>query len=1246
MSARAGLGQRERLPRALAPHYFDVDELSLAQLMTLALDYAGMVRFAEAVTPLHAADTWRAYFAVDETMVLADILATRLDGVRARFELQHFQLFSAVAGSLPVAFDQLPTSVLHKLGSQLDRWSQVLLANGSPVGIDLGALVGGVRARMTPQLTLIDAWCARQDNAALVSPVSHLAELAATLQLADAAGSHELLRASLKSWFGQLVKGIDMVQRAAAERIDATFKSGLHDPGVGLLLAFVQLYRQAQARLNRLTERHLDFYYHDVLRMRAHGPERDTTFLVFQASSPGTSVTVAAGSEFLAPFDRLQPELTFTSAHEVVVSDGRVRATHTLFCERNPLTSPENGLLEMRHGVPTSYPTACYLTTLPALEPDAALATARLAPHPLFGAPRTSGSSAGGKAARLGFAFASNVLLMQDGERRVHVALALGSDIQAAAAGGDATLAQRLQSLAALLRVSDADVRYKVLRRMLTLSVSSATGWLAIASYSAEFTPGGATQAYDTLHLHFIISAAAPPIVAYDAALHHGGYACDAPLLRCVLNNEGYLYPYGLLRGLPLIQADIEVSVNGHRALALQNHIGQLSVAAPFLPFGPLPAAGAYLIVGSAEVACKRVTSADLVLEWGGLPSAAGGFRAYYGAYDGEQSFDHVQCALSVLADGQWQPADLPQRPLHTLFAPDLATRRHAIAPTETISLRPVLHLARPRPQLRPDLAPSLSYVPGTKDGFFKLTLAGPEFAFGHRDYPFALATALTNNSQPGRWRRVRDLPNPPYTPLIDALLLNYRAHASIRPGGEAGREAMLRLHPLGWEQARSGPDGADLLLPQLDYAGNLYLGLEATDLSAALTLFFHLVEDALPRAALARAAPVLHWSYLTDNRWQALPTHAVRADSTNAFLRPGIITIKLPADITCDNTVMPAGLYWVRVSADTGLPAFCSLYSVHAHAAQVWRQLDAAPAPGTPAVIAAGVIVRPRHAIAGLGRITQMSNSSGGRLAENATQLRRRVAERLRHKGRAISADDYERLILQQFPQVDRVKCFPNLSVACRPDGGACPGHVLIVALPPFASQGHLAVLPRLNGELIRQVADFISARSSAAVTLEVVNPAYQRIQVRCKVKLAPGVDTGWQVNRLADLVSDFISPWSSRGNTSHFGWCIRQHDLESLLLAQVGVLGVSEFSMLSISDQAGDRFALADTAVPRTAGHMVPDITPAVPWSIAVPIKRHVMAVAGDEHWASASRTGIGKLEIGSTFIISTGEADAETQ
>lgn len=1246
MSTRTGLSQRERMPAALAPHYFDVDELSLPQLLVLALEYASVVRFTEAgqdgAEP--SATSWYPYFCADETLVMADILATRLPDIRAEFDALPDTMPDGPANQGMCA--QLPSYALYGLIKKLDGWSDVLLTKGSAIGIDLGALVAALRAQMAPELTKIKAFYDRQEPGIAYANLATLStDIAITRDCVQGDDTHKL-----KFWFHQLLKGVEMTQRAAAQRLSASLESAQHDPGIGLLLAFVKLYQAAQQKLNRFTERHLDFYYDQVLLMRAKPAQRDSTFLVFQPAISGATIPVAGGTAFLAPFDKSQPELMFRSEHDIVVSDTVLVRSYTLFCERNPLNSPESGMREMRNGEPKQYPTACAMNDITVITPDASLNIGSLMTYPLFGAPRTQALTTPGVPARLGFALTSNVLLMSEGEREVRISLQLGAELQTDTQNTDtdnATLKQRLASASSQIELplltdqamsSGENLDYKILRRMFNISVSGSTGWIPVVEYSAHLD----SDQDDQLNISFILGAGIEPLVPYNVALHGEHFVTACPVLRFELGSEGYLYPYGLLRGLPFVGARIDVTVTGHRALALQNNIGQLSAAVPFQPFGPLPMPGSYLILGSAEAACKRLTSFDIVLEWGGLPNTVGGFPSYYRAYQKDGSaFEDVTASLSVLSDGAWLPSSGQQS--ITLFDRRDYSDKQRICALETVQFKPVLCYARALGRLTS--SQPFVYIPGTKSGFFKVTLDKPEFVFGHRDYPFVLSDALTYNAQPGniKSKRVLELPSPPYTPLINQVSLNYTATAIIELGPASNGDAFLRLFPHGWEMAHAASGSGNLLLPHIDYSGNLYLGFSASNLGAPLTLFFHLLEDALPMAE--QEIRKIFWFYLVDNMWRPLSPLAFRADSTHAFLTSGIVTLTLPPDIQRDNSILPPDLYWLRISCESDLEKFCSLYSVQPHAAQVWRAPEIRTAAGAPAVIPAATIKRARHTIPGLGQITQMIASFSGRLPESRPHLRRRTAERLKHKGRAITADDYERLILEQFPQIDRVKCFPNLWMDSQFEGGFCPGHVLIVGLPPYLSHGHLTLWPQLNGYLIAQMHEFITARAAPAVTITIVNPVYQKIQVRCQVMLRQGIDEGACINLLDGLVSDFISPWSAMGNTSHFGWCIRQQDIESFILAQDGVLGVTQFSMLSVSGQSGDRFTLTDTAA-ALKPELIPDITPAYPWSIAVPNKHHAIEVAKGNQSVNASRTGIRKLEIGNTFIIPSGAINDDTQ
>ncbi len=1233
MSSRGGTSQAGRMPAALGPHYIDVDELGLAQLLQIALDSARQVRFAGAENT-----SWESYFSGDEIMVLAEILATRVQAESARFE--------AALASEDTASDGAPGSapgsaagIARERADKLRHWGRRLLAYGGDLGADMGAMLDEL---------LRGQGYGGLDGAA-PGPGQPLPPPPGT---------------KLRANFHQLMKAVEIAQRAAAARLPYALRSGEHDPGVGMLIAFAGLYGRAQEKLNRFTGRHRDFYYDRVLHVRPRGPERDAAFLVFDPAPAGIAIPVERGSRFLAPYARGAPELEFVTGHGMVVSDARVVALHTVFFERNRLSFPESRMAERVGGQERRYPTACRVNRVKLGSP-AAPREEGCEGAPLFGAPRSAAQAPPGTLGRIGFALASNVLLMRDGEREVEVTLHLGSAVaQHAPLLRERMTALMQAAMAEQGRVAgaddaqawDAEILDRVLTRLFRLRISGSAGWIEVPEYSASFTPGatnGHAASPDQLALRFRLGAEQPAVVPCTPALHGEGWPGACPLLRLELDPLAYVYGYGLLRGLPLLRAEIEVDVRGHRALHLQNHIGLLSAAAPFQPFGPLPGLGAYLIVGSAEAACKDLTRFELVMDWGKLPHAPRGLGWYYAGHarEGQVSpFRDVHASLSVLADGAWVPALEAERPQVTLFRAAAAAQGGPGAASR-LRFDRLLPLARRigRAEAATDAAASFVYTPGARGGFFKVTLAGPDFLFGHRDYPYVLADALGHNGQPRNRTRLRELPEPPYTPLLDAVSLDYRARAVIQATPSAEGDAFFRLAPLGWDAASGGGQGGDLLLPRFDDAGNLYIGLAATSLDAPLTLFFHLREDALPMVELAQRA--LRWSCLVGNTWRPLEAHAVRADSTHAFLRAGIVTLTLPPEIDREHSVLPDGLYWLRVSCDSDLERFCSLYSVVAHAAQVFRDLETAPAPSSahvaaaPATIAAGTITRPRQPIPGLGRVTQVTASSGGRLAETREDMTRRVAERLRHKGQAILPEDYERLVLQQFPEIDRVKCFPNLSVARRPRGDCCPGHVLVVGLPAFRSDGHLREFPRLNGWLVGQVRSFLEARISPGVTLEVVNPVYQHVQVRCTVLLRTGADLGWYANTLDSLVSDFISPWNPVGNTSHFGWAIRRHDIESFILAQDGVLAVQGLSMLSVSgrDAGHDLFSLKDTAVPGRAGMPAGEdlIEPAYPWSIAVPIRRHHIMVrhAGAQahaHAAAAEPTGIGRMEIGSTFII----------
>ena len=80
-----------------------------------------------------------------------------------------------------------------------------------------------------------------------------------------------------------------------------------------------------------------------------------------------------------------------------------------------------------------------------------------------------------------------------------------------------------------------------------------------------------------------------------------------------------------------------------------------------------------------------------------------------------------------------------------------------------------------------------------------------------------------------------------------------------------------------------------------------------------------------------------------------------------------------------------------------------------------------------------------------------------------------------------------------------------------------------------------------------------------------------------------------------------------------------------------------VTNLSILRIVPRGDDYFELFDSAERKEDDIESKDIAPIYPWSIVAPIGQHFIEVDDRFDLIEPEITGIGKLEIGSTFIIS---------
>ncbi|HEX7645093.1 MAG TPA: hypothetical protein VF472_23065 [Burkholderiaceae bacterium] len=1251
LTIRDGSSQGQRLLPALADGYFKVDETRFEDLLLLASELAGHLQYRDARN--RPDGNWRAFFDSDEACILAAILATNAQKFTAEFSallVTQEEVFTRLRDGDLRAADLPAFMIAAKLDSwyaKLGRLSSVAAMRAQAnIREQIEKVLRVELRRLRLFLRLFPRSGAEAAFKALGTVWEIRDESTASAAMLPPSLTQKAALQFLKANFHFFHQALLLLQKESRDILTLSLARSDHDPSMGLFLSFLTLFQRVQGKINEFTNRHLHFYYRDVLKTERRDFLPDSTWLLFSADTAGREVRIAKGTEFRAGLDENGVELLYAADNDLLVSDAEVASLHTLYFVRDPLSSPENGLFVEPEGsgLAQQFATATKRNKIDNIVPGSAAAT--LPSYPLFGVPRSTKSEDSFETARLGFAVASGVLLLKNGLRDIKLTFKLSAD---SPMGDPASFVTRL---ADVLGTTPVDAFFKAFRSMFNIALTGESGWIEVDEYLPSAGVVDPKEGEDSFTVQFRLSDGAGSVVPYKPDVHGDNFDTDQPIVKFTINPNGYLYPYSLLSEWVVRDIAIEVDVRGMTNVQLYNQHGPLNADVQFAPFGPAPAYGDFFIIGNHEAASKKLVDFEADIRWSGLPQDANGFAEYYRAYPSRIDNTTFKVKLSALRDRQWLPADTEAQPQAALFRsakngggngnngnggsgkPSRQSR---------ISFRGLCAGLKPMERIPES---RYKYDAMAKDGFFKLTLAAPADPFGHKSYPLLLSKVMADNARLERFGLTklftralppRPLPNPPYTPTINAISLNYRAVGKIglehvASGYEAQRgDKFFHLHPSGVESISHDDASHIHLVPQYKNDGNLVIGISASKLSGLLTLFFHLREDSQPEAGSTEFA--FDWFYLASNRWKPFGKSQVISDSTNGFLSSGIVTLDVPEDIDRNNTILPDNLYWIRVSSNgRPLDTLCSLYGVHTQALRAsWRRQPGNSMSHLTEPLPAGRIKEARVSIPGLGSVHQIMSTFGGTPPEDEKQWTIRVSERLRHKNRAVTPEDYESIILQQFPEIYKVKCFP-----CMRDDEAhwrqtAPGHILIVLIPYLKEIAASNMKPKVNALLLKEVRQFVGGLASPFTAIKVRNPAYEQIQVRCKVKFKAGAGKGFHLNKINQDIVDYFSPWSKRGLDARFGWQIRCNDVQSHIQRLDFVDSVSGLSMLRIVESDDRRsYRLTDTRREESN-----DIRPIHPWSIAIPFNNHLIEVVDDRRYHSAENTGIDSLAIGGTFI-----------
>jgi hypothetical protein len=201
--------------------------------------------------------------------------------------------------------------------------------------------------------------------------------------------------------------------------------------------------------------------------------------------------------------------------------------------------------------------------------------------------------------------------------------------------------------------------------------------------------------------------------------------------------------------------------------------------------------------------------------------------------------------------------------------------------------------------------------------------------------------------------------------------------------------------------------------------------------------------------------------------------------------------------------------------------------------------------------------------------KVTNTEAAAGGADAESFESLIDRAPRTIRHRGRAVTLEDYEDMAMLASAKVARAKCIPLLKLKdTRLDEKPSPGEVSVIIVPRSTDDKPLPSL-----ELINRVQDYLQANGLPTVNVSVVGPLYVSVEVAVKIALASMEGASAVEQAVHQKLADFLHPLTGGldGNGWAFGRKPHKSDFYALIEAVQGVDHIRSLSVVETEDQAG---------------------------------------------------------------------------
>jgi hypothetical protein len=839
-------------------------------------------------------------------------------------------------------------------------------------------------------------------------------------------------------------------------------------PHLTLFVCFLKLLDFSKKAFNNLTKRHLDFYYNEILQIEKNDAKSDKAYVIFELAKKAIQEKIPSGTLLDGNKDANGKKLVYKTGDELIANQAKVVEVKSFLNDAKKRELKMAPKANTADGLGDKLPENGNYWWPFGYNSDETLVEKKSIYKEL---PK----------AKLGFSVASSLFDLKEGERTVTLAIDFNKNST-----------QKLQNL---------PIEY--IENNIKVLCSGEKEWLSGIVLECI------KNEEERLELSFTLPKDFPAVVKYNKKVLLETFQTDFPVVRFMIEGEKYYDIYEALSEKLIKNIAISVDVKGVKSIQIENDNGALNSEKPYYPFTAQPIKGSNFYIKCPEMFSKKWLNADITINWKNTPDS---IKDLYNAYVIQpnqnislQDFEALKTSSIVGSDAYFK-ADTALLDKEIWYAKG----------NDIDVFKKVENGYQAQFSIN-----NLSDESGTSESI-RLTLNQSSL---QDVYPKLYTLALSSNST---YKKL--IPNEPYIPFAEDIELNYSAkenaysYLSKDSEGEASKSEGVQLYHEDVFGQYEKEVKTQNIVPVHENGGELYIGLEATTQTTVSLLIQMLEGSENPLVDTFPEKEFIEWNILSNNTWMDLSGDILQ-NETRRFLESGIVKFKISKDINTSHTRFTDGLVWIRAKAKRSYDAVCKIQGIYTQAVLATFQNQDNDLSHVNNGLEANTITKLITRVPQVKSVSQPYNSFDGQYKETDTEFYRRVSERLRHKNRAITQWDYEHLVLQEFPEVFKVKCLNHTSELSY----MAPGHVTLMVVPNIKNKNAFDVYqPRVSRASLNKIQNYVNELNTMHVTAQVINPNYKEAKVEAKVKFFVQYDETFYTKQLDEDIKKYISPWA----------------------------------------------------------------------------------------------------------------------